>query len=185
MQVDAKDYLELVEQTGDLAFFDVESFNLKGDYGSIICVSIKPYDKAPYTFMIEQVGNDRKVLREAKEALESYKVWATYYGKGFDIKLLNTRLLKWGMPKIEKRHHLDLYFLIRSNLLTSRRSMAHLNSWLETKTQKDSLSADIWVQVMRNEDKARERIVERCESDCINLEELYKATKHFIMDITR
>ena len=119
VQVDAQEYLKLVEETGKLAFFDIESTGLKGDFNSVLVVSIKPYGQDPFSFHIQQSGNDKKVVREAVEALESYSCICGYYSKGFDVPMLNTRRLKWGLEPIAKRHHLDLFFTLKPKLLTS------------------------------------------------------------------
>lgn len=185
MQIDAQTFLKLTEKAKTLCCWDTESTGLKGDYNSILCLSVKPYAGKPTTFSIEQPGNDRKVVREAKEFLESFDVWVTYYGKGFDVKMLDTRLLKWGLEPVNKRPHIDMYFQLKSHLLTGRRSQAHLLEWLETPQKKMSVGADMWNDVLRNPTKAIGTMRERCESDCAGLENLYDRCKHLIVDIRR
>lgn len=185
MQVETKEFLEMAEASHSICSFDIESFGLRGDYGSIICVSIKPYQEEAMTFMIEQPGNDRKVIREAAEELRKYKLWITYYGKLFDFKLLNTRLLKWNLPDLKSQLHLDLYQIAKAHLLTARRSLGHLNSWLETYDQKMSVSADEWVRLMSGNPQSKKILQDRCESDCKNTEDLYEYLKHLVVNITR
>lgn len=185
MRVDAQEYLAMCEETGKLAVWDSEASGLKGDYNSLLCVSVKPFGKDPITFAVKQPGNDQKVAREAAEFLSQFNVWVTYYGKGYDVPMLQTRLLKWGLPRLEKKPHLDVYFLMRSNTVTARRSQAHYLDWLGTKEKKMSLSADVWNMVLENPAKVMPTMVARCESDCAGLEELYKQTKHLVIDISR
>jgi uncharacterized protein YprB with RNaseH-like and TPR domain len=185
MQIDAQVFLRLVEQAGTIGFIDIEALGLRGDYNSAICVSIKRYDGEPYTFAIKQAGNDKRVVREAKEALESLDCWVTYYGKGFDIKFLNTRLLKWAMEPIEKRHHLDMYYTLKSHLLTARRSQGHLCSWLGTPEQKMGVSANAWSEAPFRLAEHLPTLIERCESDVVGLEDLYKQTKHLVLEIKK
>jgi uncharacterized protein YprB with RNaseH-like and TPR domain len=185
MQLDTQDFLRLVEKSKTLCCWDTESTGLRGDYNSILCLSVKPFHDKPTTFSIVQPGNDQKVVKEAKAMLESMDCWVTYYGKGFDIKMLNTRLLKWGLDPVEKRPHVDLYFTLKSHLLTGRRSQAHLLEWLETPEKKMSVGADMWNDVLRNPQKAIKTMIERCESDCQGLENLYDKTRHLINDVKR
>ena len=185
MKLETQDFLRLVEQTSQICCWDTESTGLRGDYNSILCLSVKPFGKIPITFTIEQPGNDQKVVRQAKEELEQYDCWVTYYGKGFDVKMLNTRLLKWGLPPVKKRPHIDLYYTLKSHILTARRSQSHLLSWLETPEQKMSVGADMWNEIIRNPKKAMKIMVDRCESDCAGLEDLYKKTRHLIDDVKR
>lgn len=183
MKIDAQDYLRLVEKANTLSFVDIEATGLRGDYNSVLVVSIKPYKGKPTTFHIEQPGNDQRVVREAKRVLESYDCWTTYYGKGFDIPMLNTRLLKWGCNPITRRHHIDLYYSLKYNLLTARKSQGHLLSWLDTPEKKMTVGADVWNEVVRNEKGAIATMVKRCESDTKGLQNLYERTKHLIKEI--
>ena len=108
-------YLNIAEKSNDLLFFDIESTGFKADYGSTLVISCKPFGMKATSFPVIQVGNDKKIIREAKEMMENYGCWVSFYGKGFDIPFLNTRLLKWGIKPIEKRLHLDLFFTLKHN----------------------------------------------------------------------
>lgn len=185
MQIDTQRFLDYVEQTGKLCFWDIEATGLRGDYNSVLCVSIKPWGGDVTTFTIKQPGNDQKVVRQAAELLAEYDCWAGYYSKGFDKPMLNTRLLKWGAKPLVPRHHIDLYYQCKSHLLTARRSQGHLLSWLGTPEQKMTVGADTWNDVLYNTKEAMETMVERCESDVIGLEGLYNKVRHVIKDIKR
>lgn len=181
MQLNVQDYLDLVEDTGKLVCFDIESTGLGGDYNSVLVVSIKPYNQKPITFSVKQAGYDIKVVREAKEELEKYLCWVSYYGKGFDIKMLNTRLTRWGINPVAPRHHLDLYFALKEKLLTKRKSQGHLLGFFECDRQKMSVSAEEWNKVVAG--GSLKTMIERCESDTEGLESLYKKTRHLIKDL--
>lgn len=183
MQVDTQRFLRLAEQAGTLVFVDLESTGFKGDYNSVLCGSILPYQRKVHTSTIKQVGNDQKVVREIKELLEAADIWVTFYGRGFDLKMLNTRLLRWGHPPIQKRPHCDLYFQLKSKLLTSRKSQGHLLSWLGTPEQKMGVSAKVWSEAALDP-KNLKILKDRCESDVVGLQDLYERTKHLITDVT-
>lgn len=184
MQVETQDYLRLVERANTLAFVDIEATGLRGDYNSALVVSVKPYRSKPISFVVVQPGNDQRVVREAKDTLEQFDCWVTYYGKGYDIPFLNTRLLKWRSRPIDKRHHIDLYFTLKANLLTARKGQGHLLRFLETPQQKMDMTPDEWNQVLVDP-KRLERMVQRCESDVRGLQGLYERTKHIVHDIKR
>jgi len=185
MQLSAQTYLDLVEATGKLVFVDIEALGLKADYGSLLCVSIKPYGRKPYTLSIKQAGNDQRLVREVKEELEKYECWCGYFSKGFDIPFLNTRLLKWELLPIDKRHHIDMYYTLKSNLLTARKSQAHLLGWLRTKEEKMSVSASDWSELPFKMKEHMPVMRARCESDVTGLEALYRRCRHVIHDIKR
>jgi len=185
MQLEPQTFLDLVEKAGTLTFVDIEATGLRGDYNSILCVSVLPFNSEPTTYSVRQAGNDQRVVREAKDALEAADAWVTYYGKGFDIPMLNTRLLKWGQAPIDKRPHIDLYYTLKSNLLTARRSQSHLLAWLDTPEQKLSIGADTWNQIVYDLEGTMPTMIKRCESDVAGLQGLYLKTRHLIRDIKR
>lgn len=184
-QLDSQQFLDLLEDANKICFLDIESTGLRADYGSALVVSIKPFTGDPVSFHVEQPGNDQKVVRMAKEALEQYDAWVTYYGKGFDVPFLNTRLLRWKRNPIAKRHHIDLYFSLKSNLLVARRSLAHMLRFLDTPEQKMDMSPNDWNLVLADPKKAIAKMVKRCESDTTTLCELYKQTRHLIRDVKK
>lgn len=188
MKLDETDFLRLVENNNSIVFFDLESTGFKGDYNSIIVGSILHFKyKNATNHSIAQVGNDKRVVREIKEHLEAADCWVTYYGKGFDIPMLNTRLLKWGMKPVEKRPHLDLYFTLKSNLNTSRKGLGHMVRWLQVpdKEQKMDVSPDTWASLATDFDKNIRIMEKRCESDVVILRDLYNRTKHLVREIKR
>jgi len=185
MQVDTQRCLELLEETNNICFFDLEATGLRGDYNSILCGTIKGYRSDPVTFSVLQVGNDKKVVREIKEELEKYDCWVGFYSKGFDVPMIETRLFKWKQPQLDRKHHLDLYYQTKAKLLTSRRSQAHYLKWLGTPEQKMDVGADVWAGMADNFKENMKVMVERCESDVVGLQNLYDRVKVLIKDITR
>ena len=186
MRLEAQDFLRLVENNKTLAIWDTESQGLNGDYGAMLCASIKTFGrKEPVTFRVEQLGNDKRLVRETRDYLEGFDAWVTYFGKGHDVPLLNTRLLKWGLKPVDPRPHVDLFFTLKPKLRTSSKSQAHLLRFLGTPEQKMSVSPDTWASLGTHFYKNMLEIVARCESDAAGLEALYNRTKHVIRDITR
>lgn len=195
MQLEASRFLRLVKTAGTLVTFDLEATGLNGDYNSVICVSLKPYGKRPYTFKIGRPGHDRAVVRSAKNALEDADCWVGYYSKMFDIRMINTRLLRHGIKPVEKRPHIDMYFVLSSAVNTSRRSQGHYLSWLEVDEErrgapgkplrKMGVSADVWAKLVGNLPKYLPTMVRRCESDVCGLEGLLNRTEHLVQEIQR
>lgn len=168
-----------------MCFFDCEATGLKGDYNSILVISIKPFGGKIRSFSVKAVGNDQKIVRDAKEYLEQFDAWCGYYSKAFDIKIIDTRLLRWGHPPVDKRHHLDLYFCLKANTVTARRSQGHLLSWLGAPESKMTVSADVWASMSSSFKDNIQTMIKRCESDVKGLEALYRRTRHLVRDISR
>lgn len=184
MQIETQTYLDLVEQTGKLACFDIEATGLAGDYNSVLVVSIKPYgsDKI-ITHCVDRPGKDSQLVRRAIDNLQEYDCWVSFYGKGFDVPMLQARALKHALPHLVKRRHLDLFFLLSSAVKTSRKSQAHFLRWLGTPEKKMDMDPEEWNKVLADPKEAIATMKERCESDVKGLEALYKRVRHLARDI--
>ena len=185
MQVDTDVFLKMAEQTHSLCSFDLEATGLRCDYNSILVGSIKPYGKKPITFCVVKPGDDKQVVHRIARELEKYSIWVSYYGKGFDIPMIQGRLLLHGLPKLIKQPHLDMYFHMNSHVNTARKSQAHRCEWLDTPTQKMTVGAEKWNQIIAAYEENRALMRRRCESDTKGLEGLYNRTKHLVINVTR
>lgn len=186
MQVDTQTYLRLVEDSGRLCFFDIEATGLAGDYNSVLVTSIKPWGSDEITtFCVDRPGEDKQVIRDTIKELDKYDCWCTFYGKGFDVPMLQARALGNRLSPLIKKHHIDLFFQLSSHVKTSRRSQAHFLRWLGTPEKKMDMSPSEWNKVLANPTQALPRMVKRCESDVKGLNGLYNRVKHLIGNVTR
>ena len=184
MQLLAQEFLPIAERAGALCFLDIEASNLKADFGTVVVVSVKPYGKRPVTFTAAP-GRDKALLKKVAAELAKYQCWVTFYGKLFDVPFLNSRLLVNGLPPLEKKHHADLYWVIKSRTALSRRNQAHLLSWLGTPESKMSVSPSVWANMPADTTASLATLRQRCESDVTGLEAMYNRCKHLIGELTR
>jgi uncharacterized protein YprB with RNaseH-like and TPR domain len=124
-------FLDLVEKDGSLFVWDTESQGREGDYGRMYTVSIKPFGKEPESYIIGENMQDKGMVKEAADRLAQAKCWITFYGKGHDVPLMNTRLIRWGYDPLPKIHHVDMFYQLVNKLKTGRKSQAHLLEFLE------------------------------------------------------
>lgn len=185
MQVDVKDFLPLVETNGQICFFDIEASGLKGDYNSILCASIQPWHGKVVTYTAEKPGDDKTLARQLRDELEKYLVIVGYYSKGFDKPMLRSRLLHFNMRDINQQFHIDMYYSLKTHTLVARRSMAHMSEWLDLEHKKLTLGPQLWNDVLAGRAGAMRTLVNRCEADVVELEDLYDRTKHLIREIKK
>lgn len=184
-QVEIQKYLRWIEQDHTLFTWDIESSGLNGDYAQILVISIKPYGEDCVTYSLKKGHSDKAMVRAASKMLSSADAWLTYYGKGFDVKMVNTRLLYWGLPMLVKQPHIDLFYVLKYFMKTGSKSQAHLLNFLELPQEKMTVHPSAWSQLSVNFTENMEILIERCESDCIGLEALYDRAKLAIQDARR
>lgn len=183
MKLEVADFLRLVEAGGNLFFWDCETHDKSMDYGGVLVVSIKPWHRKPISIVRPHGQSDRATVKAAIERLNEADLWVTYYGKGFDVRVLNTRALRWGLPQLQPKPHIDLYYTLKPKLALARRSQAHILEFLQTSQRKMTVSPVVWGDLMQDYEAGMKVLVRRCESDAAGLEALYSATKHLIRDI--
>ena len=156
------------------AIWDLECSNLKANFGVIICAGIKPVGEEPIVLYKGRKGsNDRELVKDTVALLEDFDVLIGYYSLGFDLKFLNTRLMKYKMAPLEPKFHIDLYRVIKKwAALHSRRLEAvcrHLGI-----VGKTALDPDVWMKAALDMDKKSiANIVDHCYQDTILTEKLY------------
>jgi uncharacterized protein YprB with RNaseH-like and TPR domain len=180
-QFDVQTVLPFIEKGGGICFLDTEATGLKADYNSLLVASVKPIGKKPVSFVVKQLGHDQKLVKDLKTELSKYLIWVSYFGFGFDIPMINTRLLHAGQEPLPKRHQIDLYYALKYKLLMARRSQAHILEWLGTPQKKMTVSPSVWN--LAEQEKDLPTLIKRCESDVEGLEAMYQQTKHLIVDL--
>src|SRR5262245_25969982 len=102
--------------------FDLETTNLAGDFGIILCAVIKPAHAGSRIFRADRLrkswltrrSNDRAILRAVVEELSNYDIWVAHNGARFDVPFLRTRLLRWSMPPLPNKKLIDPVLLARN-----------------------------------------------------------------------
>lgn len=191
MQLDPQTYLNLVEQAGDLLFVDCESQGREADYGRLYVISVKSFNKDPESFVIGENMQDKGMVIAARDRIDKASCIVTFYGKGFDVPMINTRLLRYGKMPLKPKLHLDCYFMLKPKLKTGSKSQAHLLEFLDdtmrglgiSVRKKMTVNPSVWSDLPADYHKNIRILKERCESDCAGLESLYKATRHFVRDL--
>lgn len=186
MQIDAQDFLIIAEKASHtIATFDIESSGLNCDYNTILVVSVKPLREKPVTFQVTPASvGDKKIIELARDMLHEYPVWISYYGRRFDFRMLQGRLLQHGSKPLDRHLHIDLYQVLKSAVNTSRRSMAHYSEWLHIPHKKMTLSPDTWNDAKSSPCKLK-TLADRCESDVRETEDLYFRSRALIKQVMK
>jgi uncharacterized protein YprB with RNaseH-like and TPR domain len=172
MKVEVPQFLKLAEKSGTILFFDLETQGLKADYGKILVYSAKFNDRD-----VETVTGESAILRKMRADFEEADLLVGYNSRLFDVTYANTRLLELGRQPLPQKHHLDLYFALKSKLRTTSKSMCAVGNFLGLEENKLHVTPKAW----RNNDIPL--LISRCESDVLLTEQVYHRTKHLVKSI--
>jgi uncharacterized protein YprB with RNaseH-like and TPR domain len=177
----------LTQEKAKILLFDIETTHLKADFGTLLCFGYKWLGAsktevpsiADYLETCNECGkwddpaNDKPLLKEIYRVLSSADMWVTYYGKGFDVKFINAKLLEHGLPVLPNIPHVDLFFTVRSNLALSRKSLANVSNYIGCTEEKTLVNGKIWKKAMVGHAGSLTYIIKHCRADVLVLEDAY------------
>lgn len=182
-----KTYLEhpncyYIEQPDNnrIGFLDIESTNLKADFGIIICYQIKDINsKTIYGRAITKKELtdclDKKMVEDCIEDMKKFDRLVTYYGKGFDVPFIRTRAVAMGVPfpPFGEILHDDMYFIMKHRFRLSSNRLENACRILTGATEKTRLDGDHWIKALQGDKEALDYILDHCKKDVLELEKLY------------
>jgi uncharacterized protein YprB with RNaseH-like and TPR domain len=172
--------------TWNPAFFDLETTNLKANFGRILCASVADMFGNVRTFRIDESPWKRERRRDdialavgLRDYLEQFDVLVGWYSKMFDIPYLNTRLLIGNeRPLRSDMMHFDPIWKAKKGSMALH--SARLDAVAKTfrlDVQKTGLDPEIWNDAADGEREAMDYVVEHCEKDVLVLRQAFHILK--------
>ena len=176
-----------------ILFYDIETTDLQADFGNMLAFGYKWLDE-PDAHVISLLDtnkeclecgrvdavSDKLLVAAAWPILASADAWVTWYGKGFDAKFLNTRVLDNGLTPLPPIPHIDLYFTAKCHLKLSSNRLANVQDFLNLPTVKTPLTKRVWRQAQAGHVPSIVYIIDHCEKDVLVLEEAYEKLKPYV-----
>lgn len=187
-------YLEENPEGIKIGFFDIETTNLKADFGIMLCYCIKEGNKnkilqRSITKQELQEENvlDKNVVKSCIVDLLKFDKIVTHYGTNFDLPFVRSRALFWNLnfPIYGELVHKDTYYMCRSKLCISRNRLASACQHVLGKTRKTAIDSRSWILALQGNEKALKYILDHCRRDVRDLEDLYWHLEGFTMDTAR
>lgn len=167
-----------------IVLWDLETTNLKGNYGYILCGAtklvgekqIKCWSIADSSTFSDDPTNDKEICKAILESLEDADMWVAHFGKWFDRPMMNTRLLGHGLPPLPPIPLIDTWKIAKDNLRLNSNRLATIAAWagLEEKTP---LSGPIWIKAMAGHRPSIKYVIKHCKQDVVVLEQVYEKIK--------
>lgn len=164
--------------------WDIEATNLSANFGYILCIGIKNlgekntrcYSVDDYPLYKKDPTNDSALLEDAAKDLADSGAWVTWYGGGFDVPFVQTRLLYHGMKPLPMIPHIDGWRIAKYKMKLNSNRLATVSSFLDIE-EKTPLNGPIWIKASAGDNKALQYIKEHCVQDVIVLEQAFNRIK--------
>lgn len=155
-----------------IAYWDLETTDLKGDVGRILCGVIIDNTGACKVFRNDKIGpclaDDGEIAKRIRDELENYHITVGWFSKGFDIAFLNTRLVKAGHKTIRPHLHLDSCWYMKGwrGIKPRSASLKVAAEFFDLPERKPDVDVDVWINAAYGgQKKAMDELVERCKAD--------------------
>lgn len=165
-----------------VVFFDLETFDLAADFGLVMVGCVKDRGGETRTYMAHGDDDEKQCVVAIRNDLEAADFVCTYYGTGFDIPYLNTRLLLNNERPISQIRHVDLYYKVRYGLKLNRNRLANVeNAFLKgTPKRKTEILPGIWRNALQGRQDALDYIADHCVRDVAILEDAFEILRGFV-----
>jgi uncharacterized protein YprB with RNaseH-like and TPR domain len=179
-------YQNEIKNTEKMGFLDIETSNLKADFGIMLSYCIKEENSDNMLFDVitkkdMENGLDKRIVQGCINDMGKFDRVATYYGTGFDIPFIRTRalILKLNFPEYGALFHTDVYYMAKRLLcLSSKRQnvVAEAITGVDIKTR---IEPKYWIPALQGDKKALDYILDHNKRDARQLESNYHALKVF------
>lgn len=173
-----------------IAIVDIETSSLNADFGVVLCCGIKQYEKRgvkmfradAYPTWNHHRSDDKRIVKDIIEELDSYDIIIAHNGQYFDKAFLNAKCVKYGIfPRLRFKKFIDPVLVARRHMKVGRRSLAALSGFLDVDLEKSPLKVQYWVRASHDGDRtAMQYICMHCEMDVKVLESVYTKVKNLI-----
>lgn len=174
-----------------IMLFDIEASSLEASFGHTLCFGYKYLGaKRAKVLSLADFNTpgpgkepDANLLPKVHDLLTNRAdIIITYYGKEYDRKFLNTRMLMVGLAPLPplSSEHIDLYFTARGNLKLHSNRLQAVSEALGCPMSKTPVRADTWRLAQRGDPKAMAYVVKHCRLDVDILEWCYMKLRPFV-----
>jgi len=169
-----------------ICVFDLETSNLKANFGVVLCGVYKPIDGKCRVLRLDNFtdkwSEDRELVGALIAELSAPLVLVAHNGVRFDRPFLNARAARWGLSPLNPRGRIiDPVVVARRHFAMSWNGLESLSVFLQTEHRKHPVDGQLWLRAILDHDKsAMDEIVEHCVNDVLVLEEVVTQLQAYI-----
>jgi len=171
-------------------FLDIETSNLKADFGIVLCWCILDDEGHLYEDWLTKDdimsdNEDKRVIETCIETMNKFDRIVTHFGTYFDIPFLRTRALVHGLkfPQYGNMYHTDVWKMAKKSLCIHSNRQGCVAEVLQGKTIKTRIDHPSWRKAAFGNKEAMKEVVDHCEKDVPDLRKNYHSLLPFVREI--
>lgn len=174
--------------------FDIETTDLKGLMGRMLCVSFLDGQTGEVTtFRADEQPwkgrtkiDDKKLAVACRTHLEKYKLIVGHNSKLFDVPFVNARLAKHGERPIHVEWHMDTrWYLNSASMRIGSAKLDNAQKFFDLGEAKTPISWEQWQLAATLDKGAMDEVVVHCEQDVKVLAELVPHVLPYVKNLHR
>jgi len=171
-----------------IGFLDIESTNLKADFGIILSWCLVPMNgdvimERSITAKELKTVLDRNVVEAAIKTISQFDRIVGHYSTRFDLPFLRSRALanKLDFPKYGQIKTADTWLMAKYKLKISSNRLENVARFLFGETEKTRIDSLHWTRALMGNKEALDYILDHCRRDVRDLKRVYLS----LMDFSR
>ena len=186
--------LEKSHHEPNILFWDIETTNLRATFGTILTIGWKwRGESAVHVRSIldrpkgkgkghrgHEMLDDRYVVEEFVKVFNTADVHVTWYGEGFDLRMLRSKLILYGLPPIAPISHIDLWKTARRKFNVHSNRLVVWQEFLGVEHEKTPLKFEEWMRAAQGDKEALKYIIEHNKNDVLVLEDVYERMRPWV-----
>lgn len=125
-------------------------------------------------------GYDERIVRSLWNYLDGAKILIGHNIEDFDVKVMNTRFIIYGLPPISSFQTVDTLKVARRKFLFQSNKLSYINKFLDIKQKIENSGMALWTRCMNGDPDALSEMNEYCQRDVSAVEELYYRFRPYI-----
>lgn len=124
--------------------------------------------------------DDERITRSLWDYLNGTHILIGHNIKDFDIKVMNTKFLLYGLPPISSFQIIDTLKIAREKFAFASNKLSFINKALGIKQKLENSGMKLWIECMHGNKKSLDEMLEYCKVDTSAVEDLYYQFRSFI-----
>lgn len=163
-------------------FLDIETTNLKADWGTLLCFGYKwQGDKKVTVIGLDDFKahykknpwDEKHLMAEVRKVLVQADLTVAHYGVRFDLRYINTKLLEYNLEALPIIPTIDTWRVMKDRLALSSNRLQNFCEFAGFQ-DKTKLDKKHWKLAARGNQNSLQYVKKHCKIDVMVLERTYK-----------